>query len=49
MQDERGTTITANKYLNQVNINKKKRKKIIDTVSATVILQDYLNSTKNLK
>ncbi|MDR1253561.1 MAG: Holliday junction resolvase RuvX [Oscillospiraceae bacterium] len=49
MQDERGTTITANEYLNEVNINKKKRKKIIDTVSATVILQDYLNSTKNSK
>lgn len=47
MQDERGTTITAHGYLNDTNTRGKKRKKIIDTVAATVILQDYLARRKN--
>lgn len=47
MQDERGTTLTAHGYLNDTNTRGKKRKKIIDTVAATVILQDYLARRKN--
>lgn len=47
MQDERGTTITAHGYLNDTNTRGRKRKKIIDTVAATVILQDYLARRKN--
>ena len=49
MQDERGTTITAHGYLNDTNTRGKKRKAIIDTVAATVILQDYLARRKNGK
>lgn len=42
MQDERGTTITAHGFLNQTNTRGKKRKDVIDTVSAVIILEDYL-------
>ncbi len=42
--DERGTTITAHNYLNETNTRGKKRKKIVDAVAATVILQNYLDS-----
>lgn len=47
MLDERCTTLTANRHLNNVNIRRKKRKKIIDTVSAVIILQDYLDYRRN--
>lgn len=47
LQDERGTTITAHGYLNTTNVRGQKRKKIVDSVAATVILQDYLQSLKN--
>lgn len=49
MQDERGTTVTAHSYLNDTNTRGKKRKSVIDTVAATVILQDYLTYRKNQK
>lgn len=45
MQDERGTTITAAKYLNATNTRGMKRKNVIDSVAATIILQSYLDST----
>ncbi len=44
MQDERGTTITAHKYLNATNTRGKKRKNVVDSVAATIILQNYLDS-----
>lgn len=44
--DERKTTITAHQYLNEVNIRGKKRKNIIDTLSASIILENYLNYRK---
>lgn len=47
MSDERGTTITAHNYLNNTDTRGKKRKKVIDTVSAVIILQDYLDFRKN--
>lgn len=47
MRDERGTTITAYNYLNITDVRGKKRKSIVDTVAATVILQDYLDYRKN--
>lgn len=46
--DERVTTVLAHKYLNKVHTKEKKRKEIIDTVSAVIILQDYLEYKKNL-
>lgn len=42
MQDERGTTLTAHHFLNTTNTRGKKRKQIVDTVSAVIILEDYL-------
>ena len=47
MQDERGTTITAHSFLNTTDTRGKKRKKVVDTVAATIILEDYLNFRKN--
>lgn len=44
--DERRTTVTAHEYLNETNTRGKKRKSIIDTVSATIILENYLNFRK---
>ena len=41
--DERRTTVTAHEYLNETNTRGKKRKSIIDTVSATIILENYLS------
>lgn len=45
--DERQTTITAARYLNDTDTRGKKRKKIIDAVAATVILEGYLVWRKN--
>lgn len=47
MQDERGTTITAHNFLNTTDTRGKKRKRVVDTVAATIILEDYLNYRKN--
>lgn len=46
MLDERGTTITAHKYLNTTDTRGKKRKSVVDTVAATIILQNYLDAQK---
>lgn len=43
LQDERGTTVTAHGFLNDTNTRGKKRKQVVDTVAATVILQSYLD------
>jgi putative Holliday junction resolvase len=45
--DERRTTVTAHEYLNEVNVRGAKRKNIIDTVSASIILENYLRFRKN--
>ena len=45
--DERRTTIAAHNYLNQTNTRSKKRKNIIDTLSASIILENYLEYRKN--
>lgn len=42
--DERSTTVSAINILNETNVRGKKRKNIIDTVAATIILQSYLDS-----
>ncbi len=42
--DERLTTAFAEKELLRDNVRRKKRKKVIDKVAATVILQSYLDS-----
>ena len=49
MQDERGTTITAHNLLNATNTRGKKRKNVVDSVAATIILQNYLDSQNPTK
>ena len=44
--DERMTTLSAIGYLNESDIRGKKRKAVVDTVAATIILQNYLDSRK---
>ena len=46
LSDERLTTVTADRYLSATNTRGKDRKKVIDTVAACIILQDYLDSNK---
>ena len=43
LQDERLTTVIANNTLIQGDVSRKNRKKVVDSVAATIILQDYLN------
>ncbi len=47
--DERQTTISAAMNLNEINVRGEKRKKIIDAVSAVIILESYLSYRKNSK
>ena len=49
LQDERGTTITAHNYLNVTDTRGKKRKNVVDSVAATIILQNYLDRVKTEK
>lgn len=44
--DERLTTVSAHRALNEVNVRGKKRKNIVDAVSAVMILEDFLKSRK---
>ncbi len=44
--DERLTTVEAQRTMNDLNINKHKKKQIIDTISAVYILEKYI-SIKN--
>lgn len=48
MSDERGTTITAHGYLSERNVRGKKRKARVDTVAASIILQDYLDGHRGI-
>ena len=44
--DERMTTMAAARYLNETNTRGKKRKGVIDTLSAQIILQNLLDRLK---
>lgn len=46
--DERLTTVSAHGYLNETDTRGRKRKAVVDAVSAVIILQDYLNYRKNI-
>lgn len=48
MMDERMTTMSASRYLNETNTRGAKRKGVIDTLSAQIILQNALDRLKNL-
>lgn len=42
--DERFTTLSAERVLIEGNVRRENRKKVIDKVAATIILQNYLDS-----
>ncbi len=46
MYDERLTTVSAHNALNMTNTRGKKRKAVVDAVSAVMILDDYMASRK---
>ena len=43
LQDERLTTKTATDTLIQGNVRRKDRKKVVDSLAATIILQSFLD------
>lgn len=45
--DERLTTVAAHKTMNFLDVNKKKKRNIVDTISAVYILEIYMNKMKN--
>ena len=45
--DERLTTVAAHRTMNLLEINKNKKRNIVDTISAVYILETYLNKKKN--
>lgn len=46
--DERLTTVAAHKTMNFLDVNKNKKKNIVDTISAVYILETYINKNKNI-
>ncbi len=46
LQDERLSTVEATNYMLESDISRKKRKKKIDALAATIILQTYLNKER---
>ncbi len=48
MFDERMTTMAASRFLNETNTRGTKRKGVIDTLSAQIILQNCLDRLKNI-
>lgn len=49
MYDERLTTVSAHLALNMTDTRGKKRKAVVDAVSAVMILEDYMAHRKNTK
>lgn len=47
LYDERLTTVSAHNALNVTNTRGKKRKSVIDAVSAVMILEDYMRYRRN--
>lgn len=47
LYDERLSSVEVGKIMSSANINTRKQKKRVDTLSAVLILQSYLDSRKN--
>ena len=45
--DERLTTVAAHKTMNFLDVNKNKKREIVDTISAVYILETYMGQMKN--
>jgi putative Holliday junction resolvase len=48
-QDERFTTLMAEKVLIEADVSRKKRKEVIDKQAAVLILQGYLDRLRNMR
>ena len=48
LQDERLTSVEANNIMINADISRKKRKKNVDSISAVIILQSYLDKRKEV-
>ena len=46
--DERLTTVSAQRVMTELGVSKERKKKIVDTIAATYILQTYLDCHKNI-
>ena len=46
IQDERLTTVEAHRTMNDLEINKRKKRSLVDTISAVYILETYMNKLK---
>lgn len=46
--DERLTTVEAHKTMNFLDVNKNKKKDLVDTIAAVYILENYINKSKNV-
>ncbi len=44
--DERLSTVEAHEFLSLSGVSSRRRKAVVDTLSAEIILQDYLNANK---
>lgn len=44
--DERLTTVIAHKTMNALDVSKKKKRNVVDTISAEYILESYINKNK---
>lgn len=47
LYDERCTTMLAHRILNETDTRGKKRKDVVDTLSAEIILQNFIDGLKN--
>ncbi len=47
--DERLTTVSAHRVLDEAELNYKKKNEVVDTIAATFILQNYLDYLSNTK
>ncbi len=47
LKDERLTTVSALRVLDEASVTRDKRKNTVDTMSAQIILQSYLDTIKN--
>ena len=48
-QDERFTTVIAERVLMEANMKRKSRKEVVDKQAAIIILQSYMDRVKNGK
>ncbi len=46
--DERFTTVEAHRTMNFLEVNKHKKKNVVDTISAVYILESYMKKQKNI-